>query len=65
MFDVAVVRLRGHLWSCPHMRGPEFWYVGPVVGFGTIGGRVCNWHQKILKLMSYLFSTVVICFLYI
>ena len=37
--------------------------IGTVVGDGAVGGRVYDWNQNTLKLMSYFeFFTVVICF---
>ena len=51
--------------SAATVRGRYYW-IGPFGGYGALGGRVCDWHQKSLKLMSFFeFFTVVICFTYI
>ena len=48
MFGVKVVKLIETL-------GQERRYgIGPVGGYGAVGGRVCNRHQKIFNLMSSL-----------
>ena len=40
--------------------------IGSVGGYGAVGGRVCDWHQKIFNLMSSSrFFIIVICFPYI
>ena len=63
MFGVAVARLMEASADLPHRIGQELWDIVPVGGYETVGVRVCNRHQNILKLMSSLnFFTVVICF---
>ena len=38
-------------------------FVGPVGGYGAMGGRICNHHQKISNLIiSLTFIIIVICF---
>ena len=48
MFDVAAVRLT-------EASGRDRKYgIGPFGGYGAVGGRVCDRHQKIFNLMSSL-----------
>ena len=60
MFDVKVVHLMESF-------GRDRKYgIGPIGGYGAVGGRVCNRNQNIFNLMSSLkFFIIVICFPYI
>ena len=54
MFDVKLFHLMEYL---DHKYG-----IGTVGGYGAVGGRVCDRHQKIFNLMSFLrFFIIVIC----
>ena len=57
MFDVKVVQFM-------EASGQDRKYgIGPVGDYGSLGGRVCDWHKKIFNLMSLLeFFTILICF---
>ena len=57
IFDVKVVRLTEAL-ERDHKYG-----IGPFGGYGAVGGRVCDQHQRIFNLMSSLrFIIIVIYF---
>ena len=60
LFSVNLVRLTEAL------RRDRKCGIGLVGGYGAVGGRVCNWHQHIFNLMSYLmFYIIVMRLLYI
>ena len=48
MFDFKVMQLMEDFWW------DQKYGIGPADGYGAMGGRVCNWHQKIFNLMSSL-----------
>ena len=57
MFDVNLV------WLKEGLVRDQLYGIGPVGGCEAVGDRVCDWHQKILNLMSSLrFFIIVIYF---
>ena len=56
MFGVKVVRLT-------EASGQDRKYgIGLVGGYGAVGGRVCDRHQRILNLMSSLIFFIIVIF---
>ena len=57
MFNIKVVRLTEAAgWD-------QKYGIGPVGGYGAVGGRGCDRHKNIFNLMIYLvFFIIVICF---
>ena len=54
MFAIKVVQLvEDSEWD------RKYW-IGPVGGYGYVGGRVYDWHQKIFNLMSSLTFFIVL-----
>ena len=55
LFDVAVVIfMDASMELMPRYRTVCMGYIGPVGSYISVGDRVCDWNQNILKLMSSL-----------